>query len=148
MKLKSNLALFSTVIQRRGAYIGRGGEGGYNWMYCFNVIIGGGGGPYNRSFTVLLVSKTVQRLRLQKWLDHVISALNLGTFLVRFLRFNTISCLLSCFRVHQITFSVQIRLSHLDQIPRKTRKTHKERIRALQLKILSAIPLVLIRLVS
>ena len=61
-----------------------------------------------------------------------------------------VSCFPYHFRVRQITFSARIRLNHLGvvQILRKARITHRIKILSLLSKILSAIPLVLIHLVS
>lgn len=61
-----------------------------------------------------------------------------------------VSCFPYHFRVRQITFSARIRLNHLGvvQILRKARITHRIKILSRLSKILSAIPLVLIHLVS
>lgn len=61
-----------------------------------------------------------------------------------------VSCFPYHFRVRQITFSARIRLNHLGvvRILRKARITHRIKILSRLLKILSAIPLVLIHLVS
>ena len=61
-----------------------------------------------------------------------------------------VSCFPYHFRVRQITFSARIRLNHLGvvRILRKARITHRIKILSRLSKILSAIPLVLIHLVS